>query len=116
MPPPSRMSRTSHAKRSGCSREYPTLEGDGRPLKRRAVVGGKALGHHRREVVVVHEPGGGHHDVARVVPGPVEVADRFGSDRPHRLRGPEHRPPQRVGAEEDLGEDVEDQVVGRVVA
>ena len=54
-------------------------------------------------------------DVAGVVAGPVELPDALGGRRADRCHRPQDGAAERVVAEDVLGEDIEDEVVGRVV-
>ena len=60
-------------------------------------------------------PGGGDHDVAGDVHRAVERGDRAARDGRDDLRRPDHRPPERVRAEDRLGDEVVDEILRRVL-
>ena len=67
------------------------------------------------EALVLDVPRGGDHDVAGDVDRAVERGDRAARDGRDHLRRPDYRPPERVRAEDGLGDEVVDEILRRVL-
>ena len=90
-----------------------------RPRAGLAGRGGAGLRRHRldelHEPVVVDAPGRGDDHVVRPVAAAVERAERAPRDAGDHVGRAEHRPPQRMPAEHRLRDEVEDELLRRVV-
>ena len=98
--------------RAGQPRERPA---DARSRAGRCTGAALAPLQERDEAVVLEVPGRGDNDVPRRVGGPVVAGERAAADRGDDLGGADHRPSERVVAEDGLREEVVHELLRRVL-